>query len=117
MPMIHITTLSDGLSPDQRRAIQSVLARYPQVTAAVLYGSRAMGRQRPGSDIDLTLQGEIDLFTLNEISNALDDLLLPFTIDLSAWNDIDNQELKDHIRRVGKTFWSPAHSATLPHSS
>lgn len=99
---------TDGLSAQQRQAIQDVLAAYPQVTQAVLYGSRAMGRQRPGSDIDLTLLGELDLFTLNEISNALDDLLLPFAIDLSAWNHIENISLKEHIQRVGKTFWERA---------
>lgn len=96
----------DGLSPAQRRAIAHVLAGFPQVDSAVLYGSRAMGRQRPGSDVDLALMGEIDLFALNEIGNALDDLLLPYAIDLSVWKDIENAELKDHIERVGKVLYS-----------
>ncbi len=64
-----------------------------------------MGRHRQGSDIDLTLKGDIDLQTLNAISNALDDLLLPLNIDLSTWNEIDNEELKQHIERVGKVFF------------
>lgn len=95
---------SDGLSPAHREAIRHVLRRFPVVETALLYGSRAMGRHRPGSDIDLTLKGNIDLQTLNAISNSLDDLLIPQKIDLSAWNQIDNEELKQHIERVGTIF-------------
>ncbi len=38
-------------------AIQGVLAAYPEVEEAILYGSRALGRHRPASDIALTLLG------------------------------------------------------------
>lgn len=100
-PMAH-----DGLTTGQRRAIGEVLARFPQVESAVLYGSRAMGRYRPGSDIDLTLKGTIDLATLNRIALALDDLMLPLTFDLSVWEDIDNPALREHIQRVGVLLYS-----------
>lgn len=103
---------ADGLSPTQRQAIQHVLQQYPVVRYALLYGSRAMGRQHPGSDIDLTLMGDIDLMMLNTISNALDDLMLPYVIDLSAFDLIENQKLKDHIARVGKVFYT-AHQQCL----
>ena len=96
---------SDGLKPDQRGLICSVLNKYPCVNEAVLYGSRAMGRFRAGSDIDLTLKGDIDPQTLNAISMDLDDLMLPYLIDLCAWQDIDNEALKEHIKRVGVVFY------------
>jgi len=96
----------DGLQAGEREAIRRVLHNFPQVIAARLYGSRAMGRYRPGSDIDLTLMGDIDLKTLNRISLALDDLMLPYEIDLSAWSQIDNPQLRDHIERVGKLFYA-----------
>lgn len=106
MPTPDALFSADGLQTEQREAIRSVLARYPQITSAVLYGSRAMGRYRPGSDIDLVLLGDIDLVLLNAISNALDDLLLPYAIDLSVLGHIDNEAFRQHIERVGKVFYA-----------
>jgi len=95
-----------GLSDHTIEAIQNVLRDYPQVQKAVLYGSRAMGNYRPGSDIDLTLLGPyLDLTTLHKIEDELDDLLLPYKIDLSIYHQIKNPEFLDHINRVGKVFY------------
>lgn len=57
MPTQTETAAVSGLTPKQTAAIRAVLSRFPQVQGAILYGSRAMGRHRPGSDIDLTLLG------------------------------------------------------------
>lgn len=88
--------------------IHAVLARYPQVEKAILYGSRAKGSAKPGSDIDLTLCGgpDLSLRVLYRIMDDLDDLLLPYTIDLSLFSHIDNPDLLDHIQRVGVTFYA-----------
>ena len=73
---------------------------------AILYGSRAKGNERPGSDIDLTLNGpNLNLQVINRISRELDDLLLPYTIDLSVFRQISNSDLLDHIERVGQVFY------------
>ena len=57
--------------------IQATLAAFPAIEQATLYGSRALGRHRPGSDIDLTLSGvDLDPRTLARLDAALDDLLL-----------------------------------------
>ncbi|MFU8764984.1 MAG: nucleotidyltransferase domain-containing protein [Haliea sp.] len=106
MPTTIEVSPEDGLCPQQRAAICGVFRQFPQVEKAKIYGSRAMGTHRPGSDIDLTLLGEINLSTLNQISLALDDLLLPFEIDLSVFAEIDNPQLQEHIRRVGKLFYA-----------
>jgi uncharacterized protein len=84
-----------------------VLARYPQVETAVLYGSRAKGNYKPGSDIDLTLYGdeELTLRVLLRLMSEMDDLLLPYTIDLSIYHTIDDPDLIDHIERVGVPFY------------
>lgn len=95
----------DGLKNQERQAICQVLSRFPAIDTATLYGSRALGRYRAGSDIDLTLLGSIDLPTLNQIEIALDDLLLPYEIDLSVFEQIDNPALREHIERAGKTFY------------
>ncbi len=101
-----------GLSESAIEKINRVLAAYPEVEKAILYGSRAMGTDQPGSDIDLTLQGKnLSGDVLARIASALDDLLLPQTIDLSRYEIIDNLSLLDHIRRVGVTFFDRSQMA------
>ncbi len=96
-----------GLKDGTIQKIQSVLAGYPQVGKAVLYGSRAMGNYKNGSDIDLTLCGAgLTRKVLYRIMDELDDLLLPYTIDLSILDNINDPDLRDHIRRVGVTFYA-----------
>ena len=71
-----------------------------------MYGSRAKGNYTAGSDIDITLKGEeLDLEQLNKINIDLDDLLLPYTFDLSILHQIANPDLIEHIERVGKVFY------------
>ena len=68
----------------------------------ILYGSRAKGCARNNSDIDLTLDApEMPFRELLAIEGRLDDLLLPWKIDLSLLHQIDNPALRDHIERVG----------------
>ncbi|WP_448217351.1 nucleotidyltransferase family protein [Endozoicomonas sp. 2B-B] len=98
-----------GLSNKTIEAIQDVLSRHQQVGSAIIYGSRAKGNYRTGSDIDLTLvaaEGEtLDLNLLFKIDDALDNLLLPYSFDLSILADIDNPALVEHIHRVGQLFY------------
>ena len=71
------------------------------------YASLAMGTFRNGSDIDLTLFGEqLDLTLLRLIEDKLDELFLPYKIDLSLHDHINNSELKKHIEAVGKVIYS-----------
>ena len=97
-----------GLKDSTIEKIQSVLARYPEVERAILYGSRAMGNYKNGSDIDLTLCGGAGLTmkVLYRIMDELDDLLLPYMIDLSILDNISDPDLCDHIHRVGLTFYA-----------
>jgi uncharacterized protein len=60
-----------------------------------------------GSDIDLTLFGEqLDLSTLHSIEDELDELFLPYKIDLSLYDPINNPELKKHIETFGIVIFS-----------
>ena len=95
-----------GLENSVIDAIQKVLLGFPEVEEAILYGSRAKGNYKNGSDIDITFKGEnISLTVLNSIVNQLDDLLLPYTFDLSINNQISNPDLIEHINRVGLIFY------------
>ena len=95
-----------GLDNKTIGRIQQVFGSFPEINQVILYGSRAKGNFKSGSDIDLTLIGEnISLRILNKIENILDDLLLPNIFDVSIYHKIENQELKAHIERVGKTLF------------
>lgn len=102
-----------GLTEATIEKICGVLASHPQVEQAVLYGSRAKGNYKNGSDIDLTLMGQgLQTDDLLKIMGELDDLLLPYMIDLSIFHQLTHQELIEHIRRVGIIFYerTPAQS-------
>ncbi len=95
-----------GLPEQAIREIQGALALYPEVEKAILYGSRATGTFKPGSDIDLTLVGKnLTRLHLSGIMFDLDDLLLPWMVDLSLFEDIQSPELLEHIGRVGQTLY------------
>ena len=95
-----------GLADEDIEQIQKVLTNCPLVEKAVLYGSRAKGIYRHNSDIDLSLQGkELTLSHLSSIETDLEDLLLPYTIDLSIFHKIENPDLVAHIERVGLIFY------------
>lgn len=95
-----------GLTEATVDKIKGVFARFPAIKKAVLYGSRAKGNFKTGSDIDLTLYGESLTSDLHgKIAEALDDLLLPYTVDLSIFDDLDHAKLREHIERVGVAFY------------
>ena len=95
-----------GLPEEAIEEIQAALALYPEVEKAILYGSRATGTFKPGSDIELTLVGEkLTHNHLLGIMSDLDDLLLPWMIDLSLLDTIDRHGLRDHIDREGQTLY------------
>lgn len=95
-----------GLKKDTIEKINAVFEVHENVEKVLIYGSRAMGNYKKGSDIDLTLLGEgMRLKQLNRIHNELDELLLPYIFDLSIYDQIANPDLLDHIERVGKIFY------------
>lgn len=95
-----------GLPASAIVALQNVFGKCPQIESVWLYGSRAKGNYRDGSDIDLTIKGAgLGLTDLLTIETQIDDLLLPWTVDLSLHQDIDNDSLREHIERVGVRFY------------
>jgi len=100
-------TLRYGLKEATIKKMCDVFAYFPQIEKAIIYGSRAKGSYKNGSDIDLTLQGDKDLTfdVLLKVMNDLDELLLPYTIDLSIFNDITDGEVIEHIQHAGMVFY------------
>lgn len=91
-----------GLPATVLEHIVRTAAQFPGIEAITLYGSRAKGTFREGSDIDLCLHGAgLTHNDLNAFSIALDELCLPWIIDLNLFHRIRNDDLRDHILRVG----------------
>lgn len=97
-----------GLTGAEREMVCEVLGRHPEILEAKIFGSRAKGNSQPHSDIDLVLLGNISFMTIAAIAGELEDLPLPYTFDVEAYDAIHHQPLIEHIDRVGKHFYSGA---------
>jgi predicted nucleotidyltransferase len=96
-----------GLGESDIQKICAVFAKHPEIEQAILYGSRAKGTYSNGSDIDLTLRGGAELTqdVLYKVIQELDDLLLPYSIDLSLFHTLRDPDFVEHIRRVGVVLY------------
>lgn len=98
--------LQFGLSSETIRAINGVFKKMPQIQQVLIYGSRAKGNYKHGSDIDLTIKGSnLKTTDLLKIENDIEELMLPYKLDLSLYEQIENPDLKEHIERVGQLFY------------
>ena len=92
----------------EEQTIFLIFGKYPEVEEVILYGSRAKGNFKPFSDIDITLKGKISPETLLSINCAFSESSLPYLFDISIFNDLNNQNLIDHINRWGKVIYTAA---------
>jgi uncharacterized protein len=108
--------MNHGLNDKTVETIHHILAHFPQVETALIYGSRAKGTYKPGSDIDLTLTGpDLTPQLLHQIQSDLDDTSLPYRFDISILSALTNPQLIDHIRRVGIPLYQK-NSVTTPNT-
>ncbi len=91
-----------GLQVDELVNLISIFERIPSISEVVLFGSRALGTYRIGSDIDLALKGNITHTEWFDVQIAIDELDFPYKFDVVLFNKISNLELIAHIERVGK---------------
>jgi predicted nucleotidyltransferase len=98
--------MNTGLTEDEAVQVCTVFAGHPEVEKAILYGSRAKGNHKRGSDVDLTLLGTgLTQKILGQIQGELEDGLLPYRFDLSLFSQITHADLLNHIQRVGVVFY------------
>ncbi|HUX40047.1 MAG TPA: nucleotidyltransferase domain-containing protein [Rectinemataceae bacterium] len=98
-----------GLDGPTLELLVSALSRESTIHRVILFGSRAKGTAKPGSDIDLCLEGpDIGTPELARLETLLDDLLLPWEIDLVPRADINNRELLAHIDEFGIAIYEKA---------
>lgn len=89
--------------------LNAVFAIYPELTAVTLYGSRATGRATPRSDFDLVTHGIEDDYRLGRLALDLEDLNIPQTCDVQAYEAIEYSPLKRHIDAYGVTIYRRRH--------
>lgn len=98
--------MSFGLSDNTIDKMSGVFTNYPQIEEVIIYGSRAKGNFREGSDIDICLKGDLLSEEIcSRIWLDLDDLDLVYLIDLSLQKSLSSESLLKHIDRVGKFFY------------
>ncbi len=76
------------ISPEHEAIVRAILARHvPQGVSVAVFGSRATGKSRRYSDLDLALQGDGPLPTslLADLAEAFDESDLPWKVDLVDW--------------------------------
>ena len=96
-----------GLADIELQALRDALASVPEVEEAIIYGSRARGTNRIASDIDLTLKGNnLTYLQLALLDERIDELYLPYFVDLSLYSMLKNPDLLDSIHREGKVFYN-----------
>lgn len=67
-----------------------------------MFGSRATGRSRPNSDIDLVFFGSVDERDRTDIWVDLEESDLPVTVDIVMYDELSNEKLREHINRFAK---------------
>jgi len=96
-----------GLPDRTLNTLEIIFKNYSGIHQVILYGSRAKGNYKNGSDIDLTLKTNTSFNRTNllRIAGDFDDSDIPYFVDVSVYETISNQDLKDHIDRVGKVIY------------
>jgi len=94
-----------GLSENIVNILKKFFSTFPEIEEVKIYGSRAKGNFRKGSDIDFAIYGDISFRLLAQISGEIEELATPYKYDVTDYKTIENPDLKDHIDRVGKLFY------------
>jgi len=96
-----------GLRRQDVDEIIRILQRYPVVEEAILFGSRAKGNFKKGSDVDIAIKGKgIDQEIVASISFLLnEETLLPYFFDIVHFEEISEKELREHVIRVGRSIY------------
>ncbi len=96
-----------GLKDSDLEEIKKIISDFKEVEVAYMFGSRAKGNYRHGSDVDIALKGKDLTFSIvSSIAGILnEDTLMPYKFDVLNYYSISNKELVEHIDRVGVVFW------------
>ena len=98
--------LSFGLSEKTLGSLRAYFASIPEVEQVILYGSMARGDHHKGSDIDFMLIGSgITPRLLSKMDMEIDDLLLPWFIQITDRKMIRDARFLEVVEKEGVVFW------------
>ncbi len=105
--IISERSISFGLKQSDLQNIIAVIQQQDEVEEAIIFGSRAKGNYKAGSDIDIALKGgQVNHITTTNISYTLnEETLLPYKFDVLNYHTIANEDLVKHIDRIGVSFY------------
>lgn len=96
-----------GLLDRDIKYILQAISKLKEIERAVIFGSRAMGNYKKGSDVDIVVMGNnITKDTILQLDEYLNEIYpLPYFFDIINYNEISNKKLKEHIDKVGKEIY------------
>ncbi|MGL5545844.1 MAG: nucleotidyltransferase domain-containing protein [Tannerellaceae bacterium] len=95
-----------GIKEEELCSLKNLFASTAEVEKVILFGSRAKGNYKPYSDLDIVLCGEdVSSTVLGNLFMDIDDLLMPYKIDLLLYNRITNEALKHEIETFGVVIY------------
>ena len=96
-----------GLTAPDLAEIIRIIQRNYAAEEAIIFGSRAKGNYKKGSDIDIAIKGkEIQREDIALIADLLnEESPLPYYFDIVHYDGITEKELMQHIDRVGKSIY------------
>lgn len=96
-----------GLLKRDEELIISALSNFSEIEDGIIFGSRAIGNFKKGSDVDLALKGDLNEKILIQVSELLnEELPLPYHFDVINYSSISNDELIEHIVKFGKKIYN-----------
>lgn len=95
--------MKNGLSENELRIIRQILAPYSsRIKSVELFGSRATGRFRPNSDIDLVIKGELGEDDIDRIWTLFNESSIAVSVDINSYDLVNYPPMKEHIDKVCK---------------
>jgi len=96
-----------GLTDSDLKYISDAISEFPEIEKAAIFGSRAKGNFKPGSDIDIAIYGEnVNFDTVSKLHSMLEEESpMPYFFDIVDYTHSENEDIKNHIEIVGKTIY------------
>jgi len=94
-----------GLSDRTITLLQNYFRQNKDITQVCIYGSRAMGTEEKGSDVDVVIFSNVRHDLSGHVKEELENLSTPYIFDVVDYAHIEHEGLKKHIDSVGKALF------------
>ncbi|SFQ33104.1 nucleotidyltransferase domain-containing protein [Salibacterium halotolerans] len=98
---------SFGITDKSYTLIQQTLQKFPEIETVYIFGSRALGFHKKGSDIDLAVTGDAVTEAVRaRLSTVLnEEIPIPYFVDVLHYEMITEEALQKHVDQEGKLFY------------